>query len=119
MKDIKQIIIINKDVEMSPAKIAIQVAHASQGAMERIAIEPFKAWKKSGRKKVVLTASLEDIVKLYDYLWFDEETALSLFLAVEFGLTEVPVGTITALGIGPDLSEEIDKFTKKFTLYKG
>mgnify|MGYP003878582727 CR=1 FL=1 len=48
-----------------------------------------------------------------------EELGLPCYLVVDMGLTEVPPGTKTALGIGPDDARKIDKVTGNLPLVRG
>jgi PTH2 family peptidyl-tRNA hydrolase len=87
----------------------VQVAHAAVSAYELADDEVREAWKEGGQKKVVLrAATLHDLFEL-------KETArrhgLPAVLITDAGLTEVPPGTITVLGIGPADVVELDKIT--------
>jgi len=117
LDEIKQVIIVRTDLEMSRGKIAAQVAHASlmsyfeaEKKDKKIADE----WLKSGEKKIVLKVSDEDsLIKLYKaYKYKDIPCAL----VADAGLTEIPPGSKTALGIGPWISSEIDVFSKGLKL---
>jgi PTH2 family peptidyl-tRNA hydrolase len=108
----KQVIVVREDLRMSPGKLAAQVAHGAVAAAEktrRKKPEVFKAWLKEGQKKVVVRArNLEELRGL-------QRQAQSLDLVAELitdaGLTELPPGTVTVLGIGPDRNEIVDKVT--------
>jgi peptidyl-tRNA hydrolase, PTH2 family len=115
--EIKQAIIIRADIEMSKGKTAAQAAHASLMSyfqVEKANKAIAKEWLDTGEKKIVLKVS-------------DEESLTKLFKAFEFkkipcalvsdaGLTQLPPGTKTALGIGPWKGSEIDQFTKGLKL---
>ncbi len=110
--DVKQVIIVRTDLKMSKGKTCAQVAHASLEACE-ISRKKFKKiyekWKTSGAKKIVLKVdSEEEILELYEKA---KEKDLPCYLVKDAGLTELEPGTITALGIGPYISSEIDKIT--------
>ncbi|MEM3178109.1 MAG: aminoacyl-tRNA hydrolase, partial [Candidatus Micrarchaeaceae archaeon] len=96
---------------------AAQVAHASlmsyfeaEKADKSIAQE----WINSGEKKIVLKIDSEDALKrLYEAFKYKK---IPCALVSDAGLTELPPGTNTALGIGPWRAEEIDQFTKNLKL---
>ena len=50
----KQIVIVRKDLKMGVGKTAVQVAHASIGAMKMADRTAVEAWEDEGAKKVVL-----------------------------------------------------------------
>lgn len=113
----KQAIIIRSDLKMSKGKIASQAAHAAISAAEecrKIKPEWFRAWLEEGQKKVVLRG--RDEKELRKLLREAEELGLPAALIEDAGLTEIPPGTVTALGIGPAPSELIDKITGKLKL---
>jgi PTH2 family peptidyl-tRNA hydrolase len=73
-------------------------------------------WRDEGGKKVALEAEsleeLEELVKRAD------ELDIVNVVIQDAGLTEVPPGTVTALGLGPELSEKLDKVTRSLPLIK-
>ena len=112
----KQVFIVNKDLNMGKGKICSQVAHAAVLCYKKainVAPEKVKEWEKEGMKKIVLKASLKEILELKNKL--DKEGIINC-LVIDAGLTQIPSGSITVLGIGPEKEEEIDKFTSKFKL---
>jgi len=65
---------------------------------------------------VVLQAdSFEDLEELADKA---EGLDIVNVLIQDRGLTEVPPGTLTALGLGPDNSEKMDKVTGPLSLLR-
>lgn len=112
----KQVIVVRSDVEMSPAKLAVQVAHASVGAARKAAKKTFAAWEKGGAKKVVL--AVKDKKELLALQEKCKTLKLPYVLISDAGLTELPSGTTTCLGIGPDKEENINKVTGALPLMK-
>ncbi len=113
----KQVIIVRKDLKIGKGKLCSQVAHASIGSY----LETLKKnkdwaekWIEEGQKKIVLCVdSLDELLELKKK--FDEE-GIPNFLVIDAGLTQVPPGTITCLGVGPAPEELIDKHTSKLKL---
>ncbi|MCL4371803.1 peptidyl-tRNA hydrolase Pth2 [Candidatus Marsarchaeota archaeon] len=116
-EELKQAIIVRLDLEMSKGKIAAQAAHASLMSYfeaERQDPELAKEWLETGEKKIVLKVSNEEaLIKLYNAFKFKK---VPCALVTDAGLTEVPKGSKTALGIGPWKSGEIDVFTRGLKL---
>ncbi len=108
----KQVIAVRTDLDMSSGKTAVQVAHAAVSAGERTRTmkqEVYKAWLREGQKKVaVKVGSQEELIELVRGA---NNMGLPYALVKDAGLTELPAGTATVVGIGPAKSKEIDRLT--------
>ena len=107
------------DLGMSTGKLVVQGAHAAVKSSELSKKEKHKTWTRwrdEGAKKVALQAeSLEELENLRKKaVQFDIVNTV----IQDAGHTEVPPGTVTALGLGPDLSETLDKVTGVLSLIK-
>jgi PTH2 family peptidyl-tRNA hydrolase len=111
----KQCIILRDDLKLSKGKAAVQTAHASILSYERASLPDRRKWKSQGQKKVVL--KVPSLAALYRLQAEAEKLNLPCAIVEDAGLTEVPPGTVTALGIGPARAEEIDKITKDLALF--
>lgn len=117
MDEIKQVIIVRKDIKMGVGKLAAQVAHAAlmsyleaEKADEKVA----EAWLREGEKKIVLKVDKEEkLTKLYAAFKYKK---VPCALVSDAGLTQLPPGTKTALGVGPWNSAEIDAYTSALKL---
>ena len=110
----KQCLIVRNDIKMSCGKKCAQAAHAAIGAYERAGKEERRAWLSEGQKKVILKVDSERA--LFELKTIAERAGLATSLITDAGLTEIPPGTVTALGIGPAKSEEIDRVTSNLSL---
>lgn len=105
------------DLNMSPGKLAVQVAHGSVSAVEKARREHrewYAAWFGEGQKKVVVKVSGEDELRKIQKK--AEEVKLPNELIQDAGLTELPPGTSTVLAIGPAPNELIDRLTRDLLL---
>lgn len=112
MKEYKQVILVRTDLRMGTGKKCAQSCHASVSASDMVRVQNknvWKEWKNSGQKKVVLKVqNLEQLKELVKKL---EMKNFLHFIVKDAGLTQLSPGTVTAIGIGPVLSEEVDKIT--------
>ena len=115
----KMCIILRMDLGMSTGKLIAQAAHAAVGATELGKKENHKAWRRwrdEGGKKVALEAdSLEELEELREKA--DDLDIVNIIIQ-DAGHTEVPAGTVTALGLGPERSDLLDKVTGDLPLIK-
>ena len=113
----KQVIAVRTDLGMSRGKMAVQVAHGSVSAAERARVtkqEEWRAWMREGQKKVaVKVISEEEILELRR-----QAITHSLPHAIirDAGMTELPPGTLTVIGIGPAKTQAVDAVTKDLKL---
>lgn len=110
----KQCLVVRNDVKMSCGKKCAQAAHASIGAYEHADKNLKKAWYTEGQKKVVLKAN--DERTLHELKVIAERVGIAASLIQDAGMTEIPPGTITALGLGPAKAEDLDKITGNLSL---
>ncbi|MFX1465712.1 MAG: peptidyl-tRNA hydrolase Pth2 [Promethearchaeota archaeon] len=113
----KMVMVIRTDLKMSKGKMIVQACHAAVESSEvakRENREVWKKWRNGNSKKVALRIeSLDELLELYNNTL---QLKISCALIKDAGLTELPPGTTTALGIGPDKSEVIDKITGQLQL---
>jgi len=108
----KQVIAVRTDLEMSKGKIAVQVAHGSVSATEQTRVhqqDVWKAWLREGQKQVAVKVTSEE--ELLELRRQAVNNSLPHALIRDAGMTELPPGTITVLGIGPAKTEIIDEVT--------
>jgi len=110
----KQCLILRSDVKMSCGKMCAQVCHASIAAYERCDRATRDRWRGEGQKKVVLKATGERA--LHELKTLAEAAGISAALIQDAGLTEIPPGTITALGLGPAPVDLMDRITAGLSL---
>lgn len=113
----KLVVVVRTDLKLSPGKLAVQVGHAAVSCAiqaKEHAADKFHNWYREGQKKVVVkVAGLDDLVRL------KEEAArkgLTAVLIQDAGLTEVPPGTTTCLGVGPGSEAQVDSVTGNLSL---
>ncbi|MCK4566989.1 MAG: peptidyl-tRNA hydrolase Pth2 [Candidatus Thorarchaeota archaeon] len=113
----KQVIAVRTDLGMSRGKMAVQVAHGSVSAAERARVtkqEEWRAWMREGQKKVaVKVISEKEVLELRR-----QAITHSLPHAIirDAGMTELPPGTLTVIGIGPAKAKAVDEVTKDLKL---
>ncbi len=115
--EFKQVIIVRRDLKMGTGKIAAQVAHAAVMGAERVKAsrqEWFNSWFDAGQAKVVV--KVKNIEELMDVKMRAEKMNLPIVQVQDSGLTQIPSGTITCIGIGPAPSDLIDKVTFELKL---
>jgi PTH2 family peptidyl-tRNA hydrolase len=115
--EIKQVVIVRADLDMGKGKIGAQIGHAvilSYLEAERKDERITKEWLSSGQKKIVLKVTDEEaLIKLYKAFQFKR---IPCAIVNDAGLTQLPPGTTTALGVGPWKSGELDFITGKLKL---
>ncbi|PMB74054.1 aminoacyl-tRNA hydrolase [Candidatus Bathyarchaeota archaeon] len=113
----KQVIVFRSDLKLSKGKVAAQAGHAAVSAAEdarKHRKEWWEAWLNEGQCKVIVKVKSEtELLALEKQV---KEMALPCALIVDRGLTEIPPGTVTCLGIGPAPTEKVDKITGNLPL---
>ena len=110
----KQAIIMRTDLKMGKGKLCSQSCHASIAAFLKSDKKDREMWISKGMKKVVLKVSSEkELMSLYKLA---KKEKLPCEIISDAGLTQLELGTVTALGIGPADDKKIDKITGKLKL---
>ena len=114
----KLVVAVRQDLDMSKGKMAVQVAHASViSALNCKATNAkwFRNWYDEGQKKVVVKA--EDVDELLEMQKEAEKLNIASAMIDDAGLTELPPGTTTCLGLGPAPNSVIDQVTGNLKLW--
>jgi peptidyl-tRNA hydrolase, PTH2 family len=116
-EETKMVLVVRHELGLSPGKSAVQVAHAAV----MLALDDkvrrrreFKAWLEQGQRKVALR--VETLGELEGLRRKADGLGLPTVIVQDAGLTEVPPGTQTVLGIGPGASSLIDRVTGNLPL---
>lgn len=113
----KQVIAVRDDLELSPGKLAVQVAHgAVDAALAARAGRKhwFSAWRREGKTKVCVR--VPDEQALHELQAEAKARDIPHSLVRDAGRTEVPAGTVTALALGPAPEEVLDPLTRSLKL---
>ena len=108
----KMVIVTRSDLNLSPGKLAAQVAHAAVACAldtKKNNSKWFHKWQREGGKKAILKVDSEK--DFYPLKEKAEELNITVYMISDAGYTEIPEGTKTVLGIGPAPSNIIDKLT--------
>jgi len=115
--DYKQVIIFRSDLKLGKGKLAAQAGHAAVSAAEEARKHYrtwWEAWLYEGQRKIAV--KVKDEKELLEFEVFANDLGLPNALIVDRGLTQIPEGTITCLGIGPAPAELMDRLTGKLKL---
>ncbi len=113
----KMVIIVREDLDLSCGKMAVQVAHAAVECTLKAKKQKspwVDDWIKEGQKKVVVKA--KDLRMIYELEFKAKNLGLTTSIIRDAGLTEVPPGTVTCLGVGPGPEETVNKVTGNLPL---
>ncbi len=113
----KQVLVFRQDLPLSKGKIAAQAGHAAVSAAQDAYVHYKKwweAWLHEGQRKIAVKVA--DEKELHELERAAEEVGLPHALIVDAGLTEIPEGTVTCLGIGPAPADRMDRLTGKLKL---
>ncbi len=113
----KQVIVFRSDLKLEKGKLAAQASHAAVSAAEEARKRHrtwWEAWLFEGQRKIAV--KVKDEKELLEFESRAKELGLPNSLIVDRGLTQVPEGTVTCLGIGPAPEGLVDKLTGKLKL---
>lgn len=114
-KEFVMYIFVNNDLNMGKGKIAAQVGHIVEIMIEELVkaeltstkkksfLEDYNTWKRTGRKKIILKATEEEIKQL--------SHLDGAHCVVDAGLTQIPSGSMTVVGFLPSGTKK-DMFGK-------
>ncbi len=115
--EFKQTLVVRLDLKIGRGKLAVQCSHAAVSAAEEARTrEPdwWKAWMADGQPKIALKVpDLDAIMSLEQQA---RTKRLPYFVVKDKGLTQVPPGTITCIGIGPAPGILLDGLTGNLPL---
>jgi peptidyl-tRNA hydrolase, PTH2 family len=128
--NVKQVIVIRRDLKMRRGKEIAQGAHASSAwisyavadaanveGVSTVHVDPVAmAWITGSFRKVTLQVTTdEELIALHEHAL---ELGLRSHLITDSGRTEFAgVPTRTALAIGPDMADQIDLVTGELKIY--
>ena len=115
--EFKQVMVVRRDLGMGTGKIAAQVAHAAVMGAEKTKAQKrewFDAWFHAGQAKVVVKVQSMD--ELMEVRKRAESLRLPVVQVQDSGLTQIPPGTTTCIGIGPAPADLVDKVTNDLKL---
>ncbi len=113
----KQVLVFRQDLKMGKGKIAAQAGHAAISAAQDAFVHHKKWWEEwmfEGQRKIAVKVPTEkELGELEEQA---DKMGLPHALIVDRGLTQIPAGTVTCLGIGPAPAEKVDRLTGKLPL---
>ncbi len=113
----KQVLVVRTDLRMGRGKIAVQCSHAAVSSAEQARTrfrDWYDQWVGEGQAKIALKVKNED--QLLELGRKARTIPIPVYLVRDMGLTQVPSGSITCLGLGPAPVDTVDTLTGKLSL---
>ncbi|HZY46607.1 MAG TPA: peptidyl-tRNA hydrolase Pth2 [Candidatus Bathyarchaeia archaeon] len=113
----KQVLVVRLDLDMGRGKAAVQCAHAAVSAAEEARNhlrDWWSSWMSEGQLKIAV--KVPDLDSMLDLERKGRSKGIPVHLVRDKGLTQIPPGTITCLGIGPAPTEIVDSLTRNLAL---
>ncbi len=109
--------VMRNDLKMGKGKIAAQACHASIEAFiraQKICPNVVKEWLKEGQKKAVVKVNSEkELLEIFKEANIE---GLPCSLIRDAGRTQLVPGTYTAVAVGPEKEEKVERITGKLKL---
>jgi peptidyl-tRNA hydrolase, PTH2 family len=115
--EFKQALVVRLDLKIGWGKIAVQCSHAAVSAAEEArkrVHDWWKTWIADGQPKIALKVPDLDAILLLEQQARTKRFPFSV--VKDRGLTQVPPGTITCIGIGPAPVSLLDGLTGNLPL---
>ncbi len=113
----KVVLVVRGELRLTAGKAAVQVAHGAvmlYQLAERRHGAALEAWLRGGQKKIAVVApTLADLEELQRQA---RARGIPTVFVEDAGLTEVPPGTRTVLGLGPAPEAEVDRVSGSLPL---
>jgi PTH2 family peptidyl-tRNA hydrolase len=113
----KLVVAVREDLGLSKGKLAVQVAHAAVSCANAARARHekwYRAWMAEGQRKVAVQVA--DLGHLQEVAGKAKGLGLACEVVQDAGLTEVPAGTVTCVGVGPAPDHLVDQVTGSLKL---
>lgn len=107
-RNLKLMIIVNTDLNMSNGKIISQACHAVSETIMNAPKDILHFWRKNGQAKIVVKATQSEINEIIKKCRMNNILYNNIFDA---GRTEVKPGSNTVLAVGPESSDLLKGIT--------
>lgn len=108
--------ILRRDLNMSSAKMAVQVGHGTDMVHSCTGFDIYMLWKSQDRRKIVLSIKTE--VKLNNLITVLREKSILHKEIVDLGLTELDGLTMTGIVILPIEEDKLPKQVQRLQLWR-
>ena len=111
----KMVIVVRSDLQMSTGKTAAQAAHVAVRAAEQASDVNKIIWKHLNKEtKIVLQVKTKD--DLISLIKQSKAAGIPFSAIKDAGRTEIEPNTLTAIALGPDDADKIDRLTGSLKL---
>lgn len=107
--------ILRRDLNMSAAKLAVQVGHGTDMVHAWTGFDTYMLWKSQNRRKVVLSIKTE--IKLNNLITLLQKENIAYREIVDLGLTELDGLTMTGIVILP-IEDRLPKQVQRLQLWR-
>ncbi len=108
--------ILRQDLNMSTAKLAVQVGHGTDMIHACSSFDVYMLWKSQDRRKIILSIKTE--IKLNNLITVLQEKNILHKEIVDLGLTELDGLTMTGVVILPIEEDKLPKQVQRLQLWR-